>query len=198
MRLPAPHRQYRERREEPVAGEVRASEIDEATIESRGAGTSDGAEDTEAVEGSHASSNHSELRRVSAHWRRVLAFGIIPGLALLLAMVGGYVKWHGSTAHDSQLSGAQAVQAATDGTIAMLSYQADTVEQDLEAGRDRLSGDFRDSYTSLIHDVVIPGARQKKISTVASIPAAASVSASYDRAVVRLFVNQTVTMGSDP
>lgn len=187
-----------------MAVKTRATEIDEATVEPGDAGTSDGAEDTESVEDtgpvedSEASSNHSELRHVGTRWRRVLAYGVVPVLALLLAMAGGYVKWRGSTVHDSQLSGAQAVQAATEGTIAMLSYRPDTVERDLGAARDRLSGDFKDAYTSLVHDVVTPGSRQKQISAVASVPAAASVSASYEHAVVLLFVNQTVTMGSDP
>ena len=45
--------------------------------------------------------------------------------------------------------------------------------------------------------MVIPGARQKQIAAVASVPAAASVSATPEEAVVLLFVNQTVTVGSD-
>ena len=69
------------------------------------------------------------------------------------------------------------LQAAKDSTIAMLSYKPDTVEQQLGAARDLLTGDFRDSYTSLTHDVVIPGAKEKQISAVATVPAAASVSA---------------------
>ena len=48
---------------------------------------------------------------------------------------------------------------------------------ELHAARDLLTGDFRDSYTSLTNDVVIPGAKQKQISAVATVPAAASVSA---------------------
>jgi Mce-associated membrane protein len=45
--------------------------------------------------------------------------------------------------------------------------------------------------------VVIPGAKQKQISAVASVPAAASVSANPREAVVLVFVNQTVTVGGD-
>ena len=44
--------------------------------------------------------------------------------------------------------------------------------------------------------MVIPGAKQKQISAVANVPAAASVSANPGRAVVLVFVNQTVTVGS--
>jgi Mce-associated membrane protein len=44
--------------------------------------------------------------------------------------------------------------------------------------------------------VVIPGATQKQISAVATVPAAASVSATENHAVVLVFVNQTVTVGT--
>ncbi len=86
---------------------------------------------------------------------------------------------------------------ATDGTTALLSYRPDTVQHDLESARSRLTGTFLDAYTQLTHDVVIPGAQQKQISAVATVAAAASVSTSADRAVVLLFVNQTITVGKD-
>ena len=90
------------------------------------------------------------------------------------------------------------MQAAREGTIALLSYTPDKVEEQLGAARDLLTGEFRESYTSLTNDVVIPGAREKQISAIATVPAAASVSLSSDEAVVLLFVNQTVTVGQDP
>jgi Mce-associated membrane protein len=99
---------------------------------------------------------------------------------------------------DSQVSRTEALREATGATIAMLSYKPDTVESDLGAARDRLTGQFKDAYTSLINDVVIPGSKQKQITAVANIPAAATVSATAKRAVVLVFVNQTVIIGSDP
>lgn len=80
----------------------------------------------------------------------------------------------------------------------MLSYRPETVEKDLNAARDRLTGTLRDSYSSLTRDVVIPGSKQKSISASATVPAAASVSAAPDHAVVLLFVDQTVVVGNDP
>ncbi len=59
-------------------------------------------------------------------------------------------------------------------------------------------GEFRDQYTQLIDDVVIPGAKQQVISAVASVPAAASVSASSRHAVVLVLVDQTTTIGTGP
>jgi Mce-associated membrane protein len=136
-------------------------------------------------------------RRRRVGWPRLLAYGVLPGLALLLALAAGYVKWLDSSARESELIGIESVHLATDSTIAMLSYKPDTVERDLGAARDRLTGDFKESYTSLTHDVVIPGSKQKHISAVATVPAAASVSASENHAVVLVFVNQTVVVGND-
>jgi Mce-associated membrane protein len=89
------------------------------------------------------------------------------------------------------------MQAATEGTIALLSYKPDTVQHDLDAARGRLTGAFLDAYTQLTHDVVIPGAKQKQISAVATVPGAASVSVTADHAVILLFVSQTVVVGQD-
>ena len=44
--------------------------------------------------------------------------------------------------------------------------------------------------------MVIPGAKEKQISAVATVPAAASVSAEPNHAVVLVFVNQTVVVGT--
>jgi Mce-associated membrane protein len=130
----------------------------------------------------------------------VFAYRILPAVALILAMGAGYLKWMDNSSrvgdiNDTKSPAYESTQAAKDSTIALLSYKADTVEQQLGAARDLLTGDFRDSYTSLTNDVVIPGAKQKQISAVATVPAVASVSADPRHAVVLLFVNQTVIVG---
>ena len=116
---------------------------------------------------------------------------VLPALALLLAAAAGFLKWQDNSIREDEIARIESVQAAKDSTIALLSYKPDTVEQQLGAARDLLTGDFRDSYTALTNDVVIPGAKEKQISALASIPAAASVSAEPNHAVVLLFVNQT-------
>jgi Mce-associated membrane protein len=127
----------------------------------------------------------------------VFAFGVLPAVALLLALGAGYLKWMDNSVRNSETARIESVQTAKDSTIALLSYKPDTVEQQLGAARDLLTGDFRDSYTSLTNDVVIPGAKQKQISAVATVPAVASVSAKPNQAVVLVFVNQTVIVGKD-
>ena len=130
-------------------------------------------------------------------WRRAMVFGVLPGLALLLALTAGFVKWQGSSVQYSEVSAAESLQAAKDSTVALLSYRPDTVERDLTAARDRTTGAFRESYTQLINDVVIPGSKEQQIAAAVTIPAAASVSADANRAVALLFVNQTIGIGAD-
>nr|WP_246224591.1 hypothetical protein [Mycolicibacterium anyangense] len=128
---------------------------------------------------------------------RLVAFVILPVLALLFGAAAGYLKWEDSSRRDADQAAVAAVAAAKDSTIALLSYKPDTVDKDLGAARDRLTGSFLDAYTQLVNNVVIPGAKEKKISAQASVPAAASVSAKPDHAVVLLFVDQTVVVGAD-
>lgn len=128
---------------------------------------------------------------------RLVAFVILPVLALLLGAAAGYLKWENSSRRDADRAAGAAVAAAKDSTVALLSYKPDTVEKDLGAARDRLTGTFLDAYTQLVNTVVIPGAKEKKISALATVPAAASVSAKPDHAVVLLFVDQTVVVGTD-
>src|SRR4029077_5092816 len=154
-----------------------------------------GADDTEGGAG-------HEDSRPARRWRtrvvRIVVYGVLPVAAMLLAGVAGYLKWLDGSAREAEGARTQSVQAAVEGTVAMLSYRPDTVEANLAAARDRMTGRFRDSYSSLTHDVVIPGAKQRNISAVATVPAAASVSATPTHAVVLVFVDQSTIIGSDP
>ncbi len=188
--------------ESPTASAEVSVEESEASIES----TDDSAEPDDDSKPTEESKPVRVKRRIG--WPRVLAYGVLPGLALLLALAAGFARWEYVSSGYGELPPAaseqnpspalESMNAAKDSTIKMLSYQPDNVEQQLNAARDLLTGEFRDSYTSLINDVVIPGAKQKHISAVASIPAVASVSADPRHAVVMVFVNQTVVVGQDP
>lgn len=128
---------------------------------------------------------------------RIVGYAIVPALALLLASAAGFLRWQDATARSIDEARAESVRAATASTIAILSYSPDTVQKNLESARDRLAGKFRDSYSSLVRDVVIPGARKKKISAVANVPAAASMSVTVNHATVLVFVNQSIIVGDE-
>jgi Mce-associated membrane protein len=135
-------------------------------------------------------------RRIS--WPQVVVYGLLPALALVLGGAAGFLKWQDSSARETQLARIESIAAAKDSTIALLSYKSDTVEKDLEGAKSRMTGAFKDSYTQLIADVVIPGAKRQHISATATVPAAASVSATPNHAVNLLFVNQTAVVDKSP
>ncbi len=182
-------------------GAVREAEsdgADEADTDTAEKSDADGADEAQAKPA-------KSKRRID--WARVTAFGLLPALALVLALGAGYLKWLDNSHRDGEIEdppkppyslAEESVQTAKNTTIAILSYQPDTVEQQLVAARDLLTGEFRENYIALTNDVVIPGAQEKQIAAVASVPAAASVSATPTQAVVLVFVNQTVSVGQDP
>ena len=158
------------------------------------------ADDTEASEAATEVDGPDHDEQPTARhirWSQAIVFVVLPALALLLASAAGFLKWQDGSAREAGVARTESVRAATDSTIALLSYKPDTVEKDLDAARGRLTGSFLNAYTSLTHDVVIPGAKQKQISAIATVPAAASTSATENHAVVLLFVNQSVIIGQD-
>jgi Mce-associated membrane protein len=174
-----------------------------AEIESRTAASEpdeearDSEADTQSEDDGDGDESEPKKPRFTISLPRLVAFAMLPLVVMLLAVAGGYLKWQSSSIRASQVSDVESVGVAKDATVAMLSYQPDTVDKDLGAARDRLTGTFKDSYTQLTHDVVIPGAKQRHISAVATVPAAAAVSATANHAVVLVFVNQTVAVGND-
>ncbi len=137
-------------------------------------------------------------QRVRPTWAHTLIFAALPAVVLLLAVGAGFLKWQHAAISGTLPASTEAARAATEGTVALLSYGPDTVNGDLFAVRDRLTGDFLSAFTSLADEVVIPGAKQQQIFSAASVPATATVSASPDHAVVLVFVNQTTTVADDP
>lgn len=180
----------------PGAGALENNELTEV---GGGPEAADEADDVESV--ADGDGDATDIRAEPSgrfSWVRTLAYGVLPVLVLVVALGAGYLKWLEASARLSQEAAAKSVQAATESTIAMLSYRPETAEKDLTTAGDRLTGVFRDDYTKLIKDVVVPDAKQKWISSVATVPAAASVSATKNHAVVLVCVDQTTVIGNEP
>jgi Mce-associated membrane protein len=171
---------------EAADGLTGTSDAEESAVEADDTDTSPESKDIEPAK-----------KRRSVNWARIVAFIVLPALALLLAIAAGYLKWQNGLDHRAGVARIESVAAAKDTTVALLSYKPDTVEKDLGAAEERLTGTFKDSYTQLTHDVVIPGAKQKHITAVATVPAVASVQATPNHAVALLYVNQTTIIATD-
>jgi Mce-associated membrane protein len=182
----------------PANTETPATEVGDATTGDADAHDSVDPDDEKAIDEPVESQDFDAVApKGGQKWKRGLACGVLPGLALLLALGAGFLKWQDSSIRAGEVARIESMQVAKDATVRLLSYRPDTVDEDLGAARELLAGDFKNAYTSLINDVVIPGAKQKQISAVASVPAAASISADPRHAETVVFVDQTVIVGND-
>ena len=117
-------------------------------------------------------------------------------IALVLAVAAGVLRWLTVVQDESDTARVESVQAAKDITAQMLSYETETVDQQLTAARDRMTGEFRGTYTAMINEV-IPAAHAQRIAAVADVLEAGTATAKPDRVELVLFVNQSVQVGDE-
>ena len=99
-------------------------------------------------------------RRPGGHCVSVPVIPVVLVLALLAA--GGLAAWlYFSQYRPDQTTDAAAAQsaidAARDGTVAMLSYKPDSLDQDFAAAKSHLTGDFLNYYDTFTKQIVTPG-----------------------------------------
>jgi Mce-associated membrane protein len=132
------------------------------------------------------------------------AIPVIP-LVLVLALLaaGGLAAWLYFTQYrpDEQSDAAvakSAVDAARNGTVAMLSYKPDTLDQDFATAKSHLTGDFLTYYDKFTRQIVTPAAKEKAVTTTAQVVGAAASELHPNSAVVLIFVNQVTTSKERP
>lgn len=134
-------------------------------------------------------------RRCLVRWRSILA------TALVIATVGGaagmYFAQYRSDQKINDAAAHQALQAASDGAAALLTYSFDTLDRDFAAAKLRLTGNFL-AYYSKFSEQVAAGAMQGQLTTTAKVIRAAISDLRPDSAVVLLFANQTTTSKRKP
>ena len=119
-------------------------------------------------------------------------------LVVLLLISGGWATWLYFKKYrpDQQTDDGVArsvVSAASDGTTALLSYSADSLDKDFAAARSHLAGDFLSYYDQFSQQTVAPVAKQKSMKTTAKVTGAAVSELHPDSAVVLVFVDQVTT-----
>ena len=91
-----------------------------------------------------------------------------------------------------------AISAASDGTVAVLSYSPDTLDRDFSSAKSHLTGDFLTYYSQFTQQIVAPAAKQKSVKTSAVVLRAALSEFHPGSAVVLLFVNQSTQSKDRP
>jgi len=91
-----------------------------------------------------------------------------------------------------------ALDAAKNGTVALLSYSPESLDKDFAAAKSHLTGDFLSYYTQFTEQIVTPAAKQKSVKTSASVVQAAVSELHPDSAVVLVFINQNTVSKENP
>jgi Mce-associated membrane protein len=164
------------------------------------------AEETETIEDPNSHDSHPGLLKRSAVRAKALASGrILTGLLALLvaaslALLGSLLYYSYLPDRETDAAAAKTViSAASDGTVAVLSYSPDTLDRDFSSAKSHLTGDFLKYYEQFTQQIVGPAAKQKGVKTTAVVlRAALSEELRPDSASVLLFVNQTTQSKDRP
>ncbi len=124
-------------------------------------------------------------------------------LVLALLAAGGLAGWlfFAQYRPDQQTDnavGQRVVNAARDGTVALLSYKPDTLDQDFATAKSHLSGDFLNYYNDFTKQVVTPAAKSKGVTTTAQVVGAAVSDLHPGSAEVLVFINQATASKERP
>ncbi|MDF5751548.1 hypothetical protein [Spongiactinospora sp. TRM90649] len=114
----------------------------------------------------------------------VLALGL--GAAALVLHAN--LRW----LRQGEVAAGEALETARSVAPDMLSYNHETVEQDLVRGRSHTTGELTGHYTRLLQ-VLVPAVRQQRTVRQAEVVSAAVERAEPDRVEVLLFVDMTTT-----
>lgn len=134
--------------------------------------------------------------RYETTWRPILLTALIVGA---LALVGGmYFYQYGPDRQVGDVTAQRVVRAATDGTVALLSYSPENLDQDFSRAKSHLTGDLLAYYSVFSTQTMGPAAREQQIATSAKVIRAAVSELHKDSAVVLVFINQSTTTMNDP
>lgn len=150
--------------------------------------------DTTAAHRTQHSIGTCWLRRCLAMWRSILLTLLILGAATAAACVFllQYHPYHQTT----EAAEREAIKAASEGSVALLSYAPDTLEHDLVTAKTHLTGDFLAYYDKFTRQIVTPAAKEHHVQTTAVVARAAVSELRTNSAVVLTFIDQT-TMSKD-
>ncbi|MFN6546220.1 hypothetical protein [Mycolicibacterium nivoides] len=184
--------------EEPAAA-VESADVEsvvEESVDAEEASKDAEADETEANESEADETAEEPAEPEPSRARRRVGLPVVLGaIALVLALTCAVLRWLTVSEDQSATARDEAVQAAKEITAQMLSYETETVDQQLTAARDRMTGDFLGTYTAMINEV-IPAAHAQQIAAVAEVLRAGTVSVKPGTVELVLFVNQSVQVGN--
>ncbi len=144
------------------------------------------------------------LKRLAARVKQLASGRLLAALTGLLVVVslvlltGLFYFWYRPDQATDAAAAKAAISAASDGTVAILSYSPETLDHDFSSAKSHLTGDFLSYYDQFTRQIVAPAAKQKSVKTSAVVLRAALSELHPDSAVVLLFVNQSTQSADKP
>lgn len=130
-----------------------------------------------------------------ARWRSIVGTGV--AVAAVGVTAGLFFTLYLPDHRVDDAAAHRAVQAASDGAVAVLSYSPDNLDRDIARAKSYLTGDFLAYYTKFSEQIAAM-ALQKHVTETAKVVRAAVSQLHPDSAVVLVFINQTATSKEKP
>lgn len=156
---------------------------------------SDGAVRPDAKPGRHA-------------WLRLLTRGFLTRwrpivLAVLVFGTTGFTAgwYYVEYRADRQLDNATAhaaIEAASEGTVMLLSYSPEGLNHDFDSAKSRVTNDFRSYYQQFTEQIVAPATQRAQLRTTVRVVRAAVSELKPNSAVVLAFIEQSTSSKEKP
>lgn len=165
--------------------------------------------DADATEEADDDESRKETAKRPSRWRRDIwrvqvTLRPIPVILFLLVVISAstagwlYFKQYRPDEMTNPRVAREVINAASEGTVALLSYSPDSLDKDFATARSHLGGDFLSYYDQFTQQIVAPAAKQKSLRTTAHVMRAAVSELHPDAAVVLVFVDQSTTSKENP
>lgn len=135
------------------------------------------------------------IRRCSARWRSIVATLLV--VTAMGVAAGLYFVVYRPDQRVGDAAAHRAIQAASEGSVAVLSYAPDNLNRDFAKAKSYLTGNFLAYYTKFSEQIAAL-AQQKRVTQTAKVVRAAVSELHPDSAVVLVFINQTATSKDKP
>lgn len=158
------------------------------------------AEESDAAEKADEKPAEESRPKVRGGVRRHLGAIVLTVLLVISAGVAAWLYFSQYRPDQQVNADAQkvALEAAKSGTVALLSYAPDSMQQDFTTAKSHLTGDFLNYYTQFTEQIVTPAVKEKQVKTSAAVVEAGVAEMHPDTATVLVFVNQTTVSKENP
>lgn len=134
--------------------------------------------------------------RLLDHWGALLLTASVTAAVGLTACL--YVLQYRPDRQIDDAAARGAIQAASAGAVATLSYSSDSMDRDFARARSHLTGDFLAYYDKFTKDFVVPAVQNKQLAQTAAVVRAAVSELQPNSAVVLVFLNESTVSKDKP